>query len=284
MRRTLLSAVLVVCLITAALVYVLDRTPRVPPRAEPPSPQRALLDATRHKPEDPDIGLLFDELNARHFGARLPDIKALWAAELDALDEGDYRLNGMTDGKTLLIKAAFKDNDADVRRTLCHEMVHVKLIAAGQSSTAHDAGFQTELRRIFDEGCFPGIWAPPEERTSLQEWIAAERTRLDAAVADAQAQRIAIQQEEVRIERVIAELNERIRAANAAGSGWPSAEETGAVERERTALSDRIAAYNAAVASNESAQARFNEAVERHNWMAAYPDGLAEDRAKGLIR
>jgi hypothetical protein len=281
MRRRILLAVLAVCVAIAALVYVLDPAPRVPP---PPSPQRTLLDAMRNKPEDPDLGLLFDELNARHFEARLPDVKALWAAELDALDEGDYRLNGMTDGTTLLIKAAFKDSDADVRRTLCHEMVHVRLIAAGQTSTAHDAGFQTELRRIFDEGCFPGIWAPPEERASLQEWIAAERTRLDAAVADAQAQRTAIQQEETRIERAIAELNERIRAANASGSGWPSPEETGAVERERTALTDRIAAYNAAVASNESAQARFNEAVERYNWMAAYPDGLAEDRAKGLIR
>ena len=159
MRRTILVIALVVCATAAALVYLLDPTPRIPPRHEPPSAQRALLDATRNKSEDPDLGILFDELNARHFGARLPDVKAVWSSELDTLDEGDYRLNGMTDGTTILVKAAFKDDDTDVRRTLCHEMAHVKLIAGGQMSTAHDSVFQRELRRIFDEGCFPRIWA-----------------------------------------------------------------------------------------------------------------------------
>lgn len=284
MRRTLLLAVLVVCAAAAALVYLLDPAPHAPWRNEPTSPQRALLDASRDKPEDPDLGLLFDLLNTLHFGGRLPDVKVLWAADLDALDEGDYRLNGMTDGTMILLKTAFKDDEANVRRTLCHEMVHVKLITAGQTSTAHDAPFQRELRRIFEEGCFHAILASDEEKTTLQDWITAERARLDAAVADAQAQRAAIQQEEARVERLIAELNERIRAANAAGAGWPSQDETADVERQRTALNDRAAAYNAAVAANESAQARFNEQVERHNLMAAYPDGLAEDRAKGLIR
>jgi hypothetical protein len=284
MRRTILVTALVVCATAAALVYLLDPTPPVPPRHEPPSAQRALLDATRNKPEDPDLGLLFDELNTRHFGARLPDVKAVWSAELDSLDEGDYRLNGMTDGKTILVKAAFREDHADVSRTLCHEMVHVKLIAGGQTSTAHDSVFQRELRRIFDEGCFQAIFASEDEKASLQEWITAERARLDAAVAAAAAQLTAIQQEETHIQQLIAELNDRIRAANAAGSGWPSAEETTAAERQQAALTDRVSAYNAAVAENERAQARFNEEVERFNLMAAYPDGLAEDRAKGLIR
>ena len=283
MRQTILVAALVVCVAAAALVYLRDRT-RPAPRQEPPSAQRALLEALRTKPEDPDLGRLFNELNARHFAARLPDVKAMWSAELDALDEGEYRLNGMTDGKIILVKAAFKDDDADVRRTLCHEMVHVKLIAGGQTSTAHDSVFQRELRRIFDEGCFQAIWATEEEKASLQQWIAAERPRLDAVVAAAAADLAAIQQEETRVERLIADLNERIRAANAARSGWPSDDETAAAERQRAALNDRVAAYNAAVASNERDQARFNEEVERFNQMAAYPDGLAEDRAKGLIR
>jgi hypothetical protein len=284
MRRTLLISALVVCATAAALVYLLDPTPRVSPRQGQPSAQRALLEATRNKPEDSDLGLLFDELNARHFGARLPDVKVVWSSELDSLDEGEYRLNGMTDGRTILLKATFKDDEADVRRTLCHEMVHVKFITAGGRSTAHDDRFQNELRRIFDEGCFPAIWASEAEKASLQEWITAERTRLDTAVAATAAQLTAIQQEETRVQRLIADLNDRIRAANAAGSGWPSAEETAAAERQQIALTDRVSAYNAAVAENESAQTRFNEEVERFNLMAAYPDGLAEDRAKGLIR
>jgi hypothetical protein len=163
-------------------------------------------------------------------------------------------------------------------------MVHVKLMAGGQTSTAHDPVFQRELRRIFDGGCFHAIWASEAEKASLQEWIAAERTRLDAAGASAEAERAAIQQEETRIERLIEALNDRIRAANAAGSGWPSPDETASAERQRAALSDRVSAFNATIAANETAQAQFNEAVDRFNLMMAYPDGLAEDRAKGLIR
>ena len=284
MRRTLLISALVVCTTAAALVYLLDRAPGVAPRQEPPSPQQTLLEATRNRPEDPELGLLFDELNARHFGARLPDVKVVWSAELDSLDEGEYRLNGMTDGRTILLKATFKGDEADVRRTLCHEMVHVKFITAGRRSTAHDDPFQNELRRIFDEGCFLAIWASEAAKASLQDWITSERTRLDTAVAAAAAQLAAIQQEETRVQRLIADLNDRIRAANAAGSGWPSAEETAAAERQQVALTDRVSAYNAAVAENERAQTRFNEEVARFNLMAAYPDGLAEDRAKGPIR
>ncbi len=90
--------------------------------------------------------------------------------------------------------------------------------------------------------------------------------------------------ESERIERLVAELNEQIRVANAAGSGGPSADEIQSAERQRTALNESILAYNSAVAANDADRARFNEAVQRHNLMMAYPDGLAEDRAKGLIR
>ena len=281
MNRFLVAAALLAAAIIAGFV-LFRNAGSTTGHPEPRSPQQALLDASRDRPEDPALGLLFEELNARHFGGRLPDAKVLWAADLDSLDEGDSRLHGMTDGRTILLKTAIKEDEADIRRTLCHEMVHVKFIAAGQQSTAHDAEYQRELRRIFDEGCFQAIWAPEAEKASLQEWISAERTRLDAAVAAADAQRAAIQQEEARVERLITGLNERIRAANAAGSGWPSPDETASVERARAALTEAVSVYNAAVAANEAAQARFNEAVERYNLMAAYPDGLAEDRAKGL--
>ena len=86
------------------------------------------------------------------------------------------------------------------------------------------------------------------------------------------------------MDRLFAELNERINSANAVGAGWPSADETQAAEGQRSALNARILAYNVAVSTNASQQARFNEAVQRYNLMLAYPDGLAEDRAKGLAR
>lgn len=243
-----------------------------------------MLDASRDKAADPQLDLLFDQLNTLHFSGQLPDVKVMWGEDLDRLDIGDYRLKGMTDGRIILVKPALKNDDADVRRTLCHEMVHVRLITAGHESTAHGDPFQRELRRVFDEGCFHAIWAAPEEKASLKEWIDAERARLDAVRAQVEAEGAAIERETDRVERAFAELNERIRAANATGSGWPSRDETAAAEGQRAALNDSILAYNAAVAATERDQARFNDAVQRYNLMLAYPDGLAEDRAKGRIR
>ncbi len=144
---------------------------------EPASPQQAIINASRDQPGDANLGLLFVQLNAQHFSGRLPGAKVLWSEELDRLDAGDYRLNGMTDGKIILLKAALQNDDAEVRRTLCHEMVHVKFFADGQRSTAHDAPFQSELRRVFDDGCFEALWAPPDEKAALGEWIDSERTQ-----------------------------------------------------------------------------------------------------------
>lgn len=283
-RLGFLIAALAVCAVIGVLLYLLGAHAGTPARSQPASLHQAMLEASHGKPEDANLGLLFSELNAQHFDGRLPDARVLWEEDLQRLDEGDYRQNGMTDGKTILLNAALKTDDADVRRTLCHEMVHVQFIAAGHRSTAHDAPFQAELRRVFDDGCFEAIWATAEEKASLEQWIDAERARLDAARAHADAQGAAVRMEANRLDRLFAELNDRIRLANAAGSGWPSAEEIAAAERQRTALNDDIAAHTSALAENERAQARFNEAVQRYNLMMAYPDGLAEDRAKGPVR
>ena len=278
------AVLLAACAFIGVLVYVRGGGTGTPARRESPSPQHAMLEASRDKFEDPDLGALFDELNAQHFSGQLPDAKVLWDDELHRLDVGEYRQNGMTDGKIILLNAALRDDDAEVRRTLCHEMVHVKLLAAGNRSTAHEALFQTELRRIFDQGCFEAIWATPEERASLEQWINDERTRLDTVRIDVEAQGAAVKLESERVGRAIAELNQRIERANAAGAGWPSSEETEAAERQKAALNDNILGYNNAVAASERDLARFNEAVQRYNLMLAYPDGLAEDRAKGTAR
>ena len=284
MRRTFLLLVLLICVLAAGLVYLHGGLGEALSAPGPTSPERAIIEASREEPGDANLGVLFRQLNARHFDGRLPAAKVLWSERLDRLDVGDYRLNGMTDGTIILLKSALQNDDAEVRRTLCHEMVHVQLFSGGQTSTAHDAAFQNELRRVFDSGCFEATWAPAEEKAALGEWIAAERARLDAAHAQVNAQGESIKAETARVEQLVAELNERITAANAAGSGGPSAEEVADAERQRTALNDSILAYNSAVAANNRDRDTFNDAVQRHNLMLAYPDGLAEDRAKGLIR
>ncbi len=275
-----LVAVLGLCAALGVSAYFLTRAP------QPPSPERALLDAVRDRPGDAPLGQLFSELNARHFGGQLPHVKVIWAHELDRLDVGDYRLNGMTDGRVILLKAALRDtdDDADVRRTLCHEMVHVGLLAAGRRLTTHDAIFQNELRRIFDGGCFQAIPASEDEKATLKAWIDAERARLDSVRSRMDAEGAAIKSETDDVDRSFAALNDRIGVANASGGGWPSREETEAAERQRAALNDRIVAYNSALSASERDQAQFNAAVQRYNLMLAYPDGLAEDRARGLIR
>lgn len=271
------------CAAIGALVYLWG-TPVTTSPQQLVSMEQAILNAARHKPGDPDLGVLFEALNARHFSGRLPDVKVIWESDLDGLDVDDYRLNGLTDGQVILLKAALQDDDANLRRTLCHEMVHVAFIAAGNRSTTHGTRFQTELRRIFDDGCFHAIRASPEEKASLEQWIESERTRLDGAGLQVDARCAAVKLEADRIERTFSELNERMARANAAGSGWPGRDEIETAERQRTDSNDGIVACNAAVTDLERDQARFNEVVERYNLMMVYPDGLAEDRAKGLTR
>jgi len=213
MHRTILPVVLVACVATAGALYLqrgLDDASAAP---GPASAEHAIIEESRDEPGDANLGLLFRQLNAEHFSGRLPNVKVLWSERLDRLDIGNYRLNGMTDGTIILVKAALKEDDADAKRTLCHEMVHVMFLTEGQKSTAHDALFQEELRRIFDGGCFEAIWAPPGEKAALGEWIAAERARLDAAHAHTNAQGASIKAETERIERIVTELNERITAA-----------------------------------------------------------------------
>ena len=280
MRQIILLAALVACGAVAAAVY-LRGGPSVTPAAPAiASPQRAVFDSARHKPEDPGLGLLFDDLNARHFSGELPNVKVLWHEDLHRLDKGEYRQNGMTDGSIILINPALKEDDAEVRRTLCHEMVHVKLMTGPHRSAAHDMAFQGELSRIFDGGCFEAIRASPEEKRALEEWIQAERARLDLARLQVEAQGATVKLESERVGQTIAALNTRISSANAARSGWPSPDELAAAERQRTAVAESLAAYNAAVAEVARDQEAFNEAVRRYNLMQAYPDGLAEDRVR----
>ena len=283
-RETALVVALGVCAAIAALGYWLGAFGSSPEPGRG-SAEQAILEASRDKPGDLALNALFDELNTQHFAGQLPaTVKVMWEEALDRLDIGESRLNGMTDGRIILLKPALQQDDAEIRRTLCHEMVHVKLLTDGARSTAHDEPFQTELRRVFEDGCFHAILASAEEEAALKAWIDAERSRLDAARAQVDAQGAAIKLETERVDRTFADLNERIRIANESGSGWPSPQEVDAAEQQKAAHNDRVLAYNAIAVARDQDKARFNDAVERYNLMLAYPDGLAEDRAKGLIR
>jgi len=132
-----LRIILVIALGAAiGLAFALGIAPYTSARPASASPERAMLDAYRDTRGDADLGHLFNELNARHFGGGLPPVPVAWAGDLDRFDIGDYRLNGMTDGRIILLKTALQDDGAEIRRTLCHEMVHVRLIAVGHAVQA----------------------------------------------------------------------------------------------------------------------------------------------------
>jgi hypothetical protein len=278
--------VLGACVATAGLVHLLRDRPVTDTDTGSPLQvrKRAMLQAAQNEPGDAALELLSRELNVRHFAGALPSVKVNWRSDLDRLDLGDYRLIGMTDGKVILLDAALQNDEANARRTLCHEMVHVKFMAAGDRSANHDVAFQSELRRISEDGCFEAILATPEEMEALKAWVDSERERLDAARLQVSARGDAVKAAADASQRTFADLNERIRIATAAGSPAPSTDEISAAERRQADANQSILDYNAALAANQRDQAQFNEAVRRYNLMQAYPDGLAEDRAKGPVR
>ena len=65
-------------------------------------------------------------------------------------------------------------------------------------------------------------------------------------------------------------------AANAAGKGWPGAEDVASLNARRDAYNSRAADLNRRGLDFRLAQDEFNRQVSRYNLMATYPDGLDE--------
>jgi hypothetical protein len=87
-RESILAVALVVCAAIGGLAYLTGESGMSASRGSR-SPEEVLFDASRDKPGDADLGLLFEELNARHFSGALPNVKVLWDEDLHRLDVGD---------------------------------------------------------------------------------------------------------------------------------------------------------------------------------------------------
>ena len=235
-------------------------------------------------PGDPELGREYQEINAQYFRGVLPDIPVIWEAELTdvgPLLAPGFVLDGLSDSTRILLNVSLKLDARRLRAVLCHEMVHEYFFSAGGPNPKHGPAFQEILRRLADEGAFEGVSATAAEKAALRSQIDTDAARLNDENAELENNRGRIVQERGERDREMNDLNERIRAANGKGSGWPSREEIAAVEARGRAFADRLAAFNAQVAKVGADVEAFNREAERFNLMMSFPDGLDEESLVG---
>jgi hypothetical protein len=156
-----------------------------PPPAPPPDPPpeqaafSALFDRNRSMPADPDLAAEYYQLNDQFFSNVLPPPQTRWEnglAELGAMIGEHFVVQGLTDGRMILINPAVEHDAEQRRRALCHEMVHMAVWA---QDTAHGPVFQERLRQLSQRGAFKGLAATDEERDAVLERLHRDRAALD---------------------------------------------------------------------------------------------------------
>lgn len=239
--------------------------------------QRDILAQAIDRPGEPSLVRAFQELNLRHFGGRLPAMAVQWEprlAEVGALADQAFTLDGMfgdIDGReVILISDRLRGNQAALRRTLSHEMVHALLHARGEDSSAHGPAFQAELRRLSGEGAFEGVAATAAERTSLKAWLDEESSRLESDQADLAREGAAIEQERAALDEAIAEMQARLARAGSS----VAQQELDTLDVRREAHNRHVETVNARLARGRADLAEFNRQLDRYNLMLVYPDGL----------
>jgi hypothetical protein len=260
--------------------------------------EHEIIEQDAGKLGDLELGSNYQEINEQYYGGRLPKIPVLWEPRLEEV--GPLQAEGLVvhglwarsaDNVFILVNPEARANPSELKRVLCHEIVHEYLFMQGDSNTNHGPAFKNELHRLAEAGAFEGIAASEEEKANLKSWIDWESTRLAGESAAIRAEGIELDQTRETIEseknssdRELRDLNQRIAIANSQGSGWPSADEMesfkarGRLLNQRVAdLNQRVASLQVRVANYNGDIARFNLSVNRYNLMMAYPDGLDEE-------
>jgi hypothetical protein len=257
-----------------------------PPASAAEALEEDLVQADAAQKGDAVLGKEYQEINGSHFGGRLPAIPVLWEPRLKII--GPQVAQGFTEkglwghhGKAtlILLNPDISANPAEVRRTLCHEMVHEYLFSVGDSGTKHGPAFQNELQRLLTEGAFEGISASADERADLRSRLIAEGKRLDWEKSDLDTTVESLAREGRELNQQMSELNERISVANKQGSGWPSQEEIRAAQARREDFNRRVSDFNFRADQHNVYVSSFNQQVSRYNLMMSYPDGLDEESA-----
>jgi hypothetical protein len=148
------------------------RTPAQVEPATPPSRSEIkteqLFRANASFASDPDLAEAYDSISVQYFGGALPSVRVRWEGRLDDIGpliaEG-FRLEGVTNGRVILLHPALQGDAQQLKRVLCHEVAHVALT---DRSDGHGPRFQTLLRRLATEGAFDGLVATDEEKAELR--------------------------------------------------------------------------------------------------------------------
>ena len=177
-----------------------------------------------------------------------------------------FRLEGLTDGRVILLNPALRDDAPEVRRTLCHEMVHVDLL---NHHAGHGPLFQAELRRLADAGAFTGTVATDEAKAQLRDSLRTRALELDHDGRELKGMRD-------ELETAGNDLRAEVERVNA-DQGAPASDRDAVTERGAS-LKQRADDFNARLERYNAALAEYDRDVDRYNLMIAYPDGLDEER------
>jgi hypothetical protein len=256
---------------------------RPPEHARPPTPDEVkiaeLIRLNANLESDPALADEYRRLNAQYFDGRLLPVPVRWEprlAEIGPLIAEDFRLEGVTNGRLILLLPSLQGDEQQVRRVLSHEMVHVAL--RDRPEIEHGPEFQDMLRDLSARGAFTGIVATDEDKRALRRTLDAREKELAAEETELLALRDRFEADAAAHEKLVEDLNARTAAANLRQSGWPPEAERTAANATLAQLQDRSWAFNGRVRRHNDAIAEFNRQVEQYNLMISYPDGLDRER------
>ncbi len=242
--------------------------------------EHEIIEGAATKSGDPQLAREYNQINERYFRNELPSIPVIWEsrlAEVGPLIANEVTLQGLTDGRLILLNSTIRGNHDETTATLCHEMVHVYLAAIGQRDAKHGPAFQTVLRRLSEQGAFQALWASDAEKRALRSWVDGESVRLDAEFSELAGLRKDLDRRQSLHGVETTDLNARIIVANQIGHGWPSEDEIASVKAERSLISQLLADFNDRVDRVNADSRHFNAEARRYDLMMAYPDGLDEE-------
>ena len=220
-----------------------------------------LLRVNANLPSDPALAAEYQAINTEYFEGRLPSVTIRWEprlAGIGPLIAEDFRLEGITDGKLILLNPAIENDDELFRRTLVHEIVHVATRDQEPDKTQpHGPVFQSRLRWLSEQGAFVGKVATEEEKQALRQAISTGMSELTKAEETLRQTRAQLDADTARIQGQPDDPDRRVAVAD---------------------LQHRADLYNSDVLRFNGDVARVNRMVEEYNLMQAYPDGLDRER------
>jgi len=185
----------------------------------PPDETRSnqLFDRNRSMPSDPDLAEEYEQINVEYFKNILPPPSVRWErglADLGPLIAEGFSVQGLTDGRIILINPVVERDADQRRRALCHEMTHM---AVWTQDKEHGPVFQNQLRHLAELGAFKGIVATDEEKDAMLASLRQKHAALETAERTLKADRETLDRGS---QSAVDAYNERVREHQAAVTAY----------------------------------------------------------------